>query len=82
MTEQMKTATVRALYGALLTAAASTVAVLQSGTDNETALYAFLATFLSYMIARGAAEGLIDSRRDASGNVTSADVGARDRVSS
>jgi hypothetical protein len=71
MTEQFKAATLRALYGAILTAAATGVAALQQNVDDRGAVLITASTFLTYMIARGAAEGLIDSNR----KPTSADVG-------
>lgn len=71
MTEQFKAATLRALYGAILTAAAAGVAALQQNVDNRAAILITASTFLTYMIARGAGEGLIDSNRAP----TAADVG-------
>ena len=76
MTEQFKAATIRALYGAILTAALTLLTTYQSGdpldADRwEKALVAAGTAFLSYMIARGAAEGIIDSNRAP----TNADVG-------
>ena len=82
MTEQFKAATIRALYGAILTAALTLLTTYQSGdpldADRwEKALVAAATAFLSYMIARGMAEGLIDSNR----GPTSADVGQLPRSS-
>ena len=76
MTQQFKAAAIRALYGALLTAALTLLTTYQSGdrldTDRwEKALIAAGTAFLSSMIARGMAEGLIDSNR----GPTVADVG-------
>lgn len=78
MTEQFKASTIRSFYGALLTAAATFLATYQTAAGDrfETAGLAALSTFVAYMLARGAAEGLIDSRREATGAVTPADVGA------
>ena len=75
MTEQFKAATIRALYGAILTAALTLLTTYQSGDDAsdrwEQALIAAGTAFLGYLLARGMAEGLIDSNR----GPTSADVG-------
>lgn len=76
MTAQFKAATIRALYGAILLAAATFLAALQVAEfrTSETIADAGIAagvTFIGYMIARGMAEGLIDSNRAP----TSADVG-------
>ena len=74
MTEQFKAATIRALYGAILTAAVTLLTTYQagSGADRwEQALIAAATAFLSYLLARGMAEGFIDSNR----GPTSADVG-------
>lgn len=75
MTAQFKAATIRALYGALLTAAMTLLTALQVIGLDDAALAASV-TFVGYMLARGMAEGLIDSSRDANGSVTPADVGA------
>ena len=76
MTEQFKAATIRALYGAILTAALTLLTTYQSGDPAdadrwEKALIAAGTALLSYLLARGMAEGLIDSNR----GPTSADVG-------
>jgi len=75
----LRAATIRAVYGALLTAALTFLVTYQTGrgvpTRLEDALLAFGTTFIGYMIARGMAEGLIDSYRQANGQVSAADVG-------
>jgi hypothetical protein len=76
MTEQMKAATIRALYGAIFTSGAVFFSVLQvtSGTYGhrfETAGIALGVAFSGYMLSRGITEGLIDSNREP----TKADVG-------
>lgn len=80
MSDQLKAATVRALYAAILTAALTFVTTLQTqGPEDprrmEIAALAALATFFGIMVTRGAAEGLIDSSRNANGQVSRADVG-------
>ncbi len=79
MTEQMKAATIRALYGGLLTAALVFFTALQvesrSRDTIEDAAIAAVVALLGYMISRGVAEGLIDSARASSGNVLPSDVG-------
>lgn len=74
MTEQFKAATIRALYGAILTCALAFITAMQtlSGSDRvEDAALIAASSFLGYMITRGVAEGMIDSNRDP----TPADVG-------
>lgn len=71
MTEQFKASTIRALYGAMLTAALTILTTFQVTRSWEEAAVAGGTTLLGYMIARGAAEGLIDSNR----GPTPADVG-------
>ncbi len=76
MTEQFKAATIRALYGAILTAALTLLTTYQIADPAdpqrwEAALVAAGVALFAYMLARGAAEGLIDSSR----KPTSADVG-------
>lgn len=75
MTEQMKAATIRALYGALLSSALVFLVGLQVDTRTrdtvEDAAIAAAVAFFSYMLSRGVAEGLIDSTR----GPTRADVG-------
>lgn len=80
MTEQMKAATIRAFYGGLFVAALVFLTKLQTTPvlNAETIARAgieFGVALVGYMVARGIAEGLIDSNRAASGNVTPADVG-------
>ncbi len=79
MSEQMKAATIRALYGALLTAALTFLTTYQLGRGGayqlEDAAIAAGTTLLGYLIARGMAEGWIDTARQASGRVSKADVG-------
>lgn len=75
MSAQLKAATIRALYGALLTAALTGITALQTTDDARGATLATAAAFVSYMVARGAAEGLVDTSRAANGQVTPADVG-------
>lgn len=75
MTEQFKAATIRALYGGLLSGAMVFLIGLQVDirsidTVQDSGIAAGVA-FLSYMIARGIAEGIIDSNR----KPTPADVG-------
>ena len=76
MTEQMKAATIRGLYGALWTAGSIFFITLQMAPDDrstrlEDAAIAAAAGFFAYMVSRGVAEGLIDSSR----GPTPADVG-------
>jgi hypothetical protein len=79
MSEQLKAATIRSLYGAVLLGLASALAAFQTGRGElhraEDTVLAFLVTFVGYMVFRGAAEGLIDSYRAAEGKVSKADVG-------
>ena len=77
MTEQMKAATIRALYGALLTFGSvffvtyqTEIGVIRS-ERVENAAVAACAAFFAYMLARGVTEGIIDSHR----GPTKADVG-------
>lgn len=70
MTEQFKAATIRALYGALLLGVQAFL-VAMTQTDSKSALILGASTFVAYMVARGIAEGLIDSTREP----TPADVG-------
>ena len=84
MTEQFKAATIRALYGAVLTAALTLLTTYQSGLATgdhrwEAPLIAAATAFLSYLLARGMAEGIIDSSRAANGRVLPADVGQPQR---
>ncbi len=79
MTEQFKAATIRALYGAILTAAVTLLTTYQAGSGAERweqALIAAATAFVSYLLARGMAEGFIDSNR----GPTSADVGQTPRL--
>ena len=75
MTEQLKAATIRALYGGMLTAALVFFTALQVNIRTrdtvEDAALAGVVTLLGYMLTRGVAEGLIDSNR----GPTPADVG-------
>jgi hypothetical protein len=76
MTEQMKAATIRGLYGALWTAGSIFFVTLQMATGDraarlEDSAIAAAAGFCAYMVSRGTAEGLIDSNR----GPTPADVG-------
>jgi hypothetical protein len=76
MTEQMKAATIRGLYGAFWTSGATFFAIFQVTTGAhavrlETAAVGAAAGFFAYMVSRGVAEGLIDSNR----GPTKADVG-------
>ena len=75
MTEQMKAATIRGLYGALWTAGSIFFVTLQMASGDRSARLedAALAAagFFAYMVSRGIAEGLIDSNREP----TPADVG-------
>ena len=80
MTEQMKAATIRGLYGALWTAGSIFFVTLQMSTGDRSArleesAIAAAAGFFAYMVSRGIAEGLIDSNR----GPTSADVGQPNR---
>ncbi len=80
MSEQLKAATIRALYGAIISAALTFITTLQvQAFDDprryEVAALACGAAFFTYMLVRGISEGLIDSGRAASGHVTPADVG-------
>jgi hypothetical protein len=75
VTEQFKAATIRALYGALLTTGSVFFVSLQTlpaGAQRiQDSAIAAAAGFFSYMLARGVTEGLIDSNR----GPTPADVG-------
>jgi hypothetical protein len=76
MTEQFKAATIRALYGALLTAALTFLTTFQVTAFDEPrrleiAAVAAGVAFFGYMLSRGVAEGVIDSNR----GPTPADVG-------
>jgi hypothetical protein len=76
MTEQMKAATIRGLYGAFWTAGSVffitfQVAVGDRATRLEDSAIAAAASFFAYMVSRGIVEGLIDSNR----GPTPADVG-------
>lgn len=75
MTEQFKAATIRALYGGLLTTGSVFFVTLQTASGSasrvEEAGIAAAAAFFAYMLARGVTEGLIDSSRQP----TKADVG-------
>ncbi len=76
MTEQFKAATIRALYGALLTAALTFLTTFQLTAFDEPrrleiAAVAAGVAFFGYMLSRGVAEGVIDSNR----GPTPADVG-------
>jgi hypothetical protein len=81
MSEQMKAATIRALYGALFVAALDfflglqIAPVLNSDTIARAGL-GFAVSFLAYMVARGVAEGFIDSNRATKGQVYPSDVTA------
>lgn len=75
MTEQLKAATIRGLYGGIWTAGATFFATVQLAANRSTRLedaaIAAGAAFFAYMVSRGVAEGLIDSNR----GPTPADVG-------
>lgn len=76
MTPQLRAATIRAAYGAILTAALTFLSTFQMTPFDEPrrleiAAVAAGVAFFGYMLARGAAEGIIDSNR----GPTSADVG-------
>ncbi|CAA9586373.1 MAG: hypothetical protein AVDCRST_MAG19-4888 [uncultured Thermomicrobiales bacterium] len=85
MTEQFKASTIRALYGAMsigfstVLGAYQALSAILAGSETpmpkgdrwEASLVAGGVSFFGYMIAPGAAEGLIDSNRGPS----SADVG-------
>jgi hypothetical protein len=80
VTEQLKAATIRGLYGAFWTSGATFFTLFSLGTGAhgqriEDAAIGAAGAFFAYMVSRGIAEGLIDSSRQASGNVTPADVG-------
>ena len=80
MSEQLKAATVRALYAAILTAALTLVTTMQTldpadPNGTRTAVLAALAAFFGIMVTRGMAEGLIDTSRNANGRVSPSDVG-------
>lgn len=82
MTEQFKAATIRALYGAILTAALTFLTTFQlTGFDEprrmEIAAVAAGVAFFGYMLSRGVAEGIIDSSREVSGNILPSDVGSK-----
>ena len=68
MTEQLKAATIRGLYGAFWTSGATFFAIFQitTGTHSvrlENAAVGAAVGFFAYMVSRGVAEGLIDSNR-------------------
>jgi hypothetical protein len=75
MTKQMQAATIRAFYGGVLSAALVFFVGLQVSIRTvdtvEDAAIAAAVAFVSYVISRGVAEGLIDSNR----GPTAADVG-------
>lgn len=81
MSEQLKAATIRALYGAIITAALTFITTLQV-TDFadprrfEIAGLACGAAFFAYMLSRGVTEGIIDSNwaGDAGGRGTNTTV--------
>lgn len=79
MSEQLKASTIRAMYGAVMVAALDFLVTYQIGRGSEyrleDALLAFGTVFVGYMIARGAAEGVIDTYRNSTGKVSKADVG-------
>jgi hypothetical protein len=80
MTEQMKAAFIRSMYGGVITAAIAFFAILQTAAVRTSETFgdagvAAGAAFFGYLMLRGLAEGLIDSGRASSGNVTPADVG-------
>lgn len=76
----MKAAFIRSVYGGIISAAIAFFAILQTAefrtpdTFSDAGIAAG-AAFFGYLMLRGLAEGLIDSGRAASGNVTPADVG-------
>jgi len=67
ISEQLKTATVRSIYGGALLGAASALTTWQTNRGDmyqgEDTILAFAVTFIGYMIFRGAAEGIIDQTR-------------------
>lgn len=68
MTEQLKAATIRALYGAFWTSGSVFFVTFQLATGAHSAriedsAIAAAAGFFAYMVSRGVAEGLIDSNR-------------------
>lgn len=75
MTEQLKAATIRGIYGGIWTSGSVFFITLQtmSGNPNRLAESAIVAAgaFFAYMVSRGVAEGIIDSNR----GPTPADVG-------
>ena len=79
MTAQMQAATIRALYGGMLTAALVFFTALQTAERTrdtvEDAAVAAVVALLGYVLSRGMAEGLIDSGRAARGDVLPSDVG-------
>lgn len=80
MTEQLKAATIRAFYQALIAFGSIFFVTLQvTGFENpnrmEIAAIAGAVGFFSIMGTRGLGEGAIDSNRAANGRVTPADVG-------
>jgi len=75
ITPQFQAATIRALYGAVLTGGLVAITTYQTTGRGRDAILAGGASFVGYMITRGAAEGFIDSSRQANGRVTPADVG-------
>lgn len=85
MSSQLVAATIRALYGGILTAALTFLTTYQLGRGSayqlEDAALAGGITLLGYMIARGIAEGLIDTNRQANGQVSKSDVGGKQLLS-
>lgn len=77
--DQITAATLRGLYGAVLTGLLTLLTSYQT-TDSwtESGVAAGVAA-LGYLIVRGGIEGIVDGRRNAVGAVTPADVGAFDQ---
>lgn len=79
MTPQLKAAVARAIVGGVLTGLLSFLTVLQQQAGQadrvENAGIVGAIALVSYLVARGAAEGIIDSGRAADGDVQPSDVG-------
>ncbi len=76
MTDQLVASTIRGAYGALVTGLLTLLLTYQTAGDWTVAGVAAGVSALSYLAARGGVEGVVDSRREAIGAISSSDVGA------
>lgn len=76
MDQQIIAASIRGLYGAAVSGLLTLLLAYQTSDSWPTAGVAGGVAALTYLAARGGVEGAIDSHRNATGNVTPADVGA------